>query len=339
MRFLFTVFVTAVLVGGFGLLYIYSGAYNVAATAPQDGTARWLLGTVMQKSVEVRARTIEPAPLDDKAIIARGGKFYGANCESCHGGPGVVLSALGRGLRPQAPDLARTVRDWRPRELFWIVKNGIRMTGMPAWGPSHKDAELWPVVAFISKLPTMTVADYQAYTGTSGEGPAVSDAASEDEAADRAARRDDAEAAERAERPTGTASDADRADGATEKAAPDKGARDVAKAEPGPQKSTANGAAKDDAAAANAKAAPSGAARDAANADALTRKDKADGAARDVADAGIDDSASDGAEKKNASPTAPAKQTAQAAAPRIRVHARPQQKPEPPRSSVRRQRR
>jgi mono/diheme cytochrome c family protein len=358
MRFLFTVFITAVLVGGFALLYIYSGAYNVAATAPQGGTARWLLGTVMQKSVEVRARSIEPAPLDDKAMIARGGKFYGKNCESCHGGPGVVLSALGRGLRPAAPDLARVVRDWRPRELFWIVKNGIRMTGMPAWGLSHKDSELWPVVAFVSKLPTMTVDDYRAYTGKSGEGPALSKATGEDEAADRddgarettereTTQREttprettERETTERAGKPAGAPAETDTAAGPAERSTPEGTARDDAKAEAEAkaeaQKAAPVGAAKDSATASAAKAAPTGAARDVENAEAATRNVKAEGAARDAATAETSEAA-DG--KAAASPTAPTKQTAQAAPPRIRVHARPQQKPEPPRSSSRRQRR
>lgn len=336
MRFLVTVFVAAVLVGAFALLYIYSGAYNVAATAPQDGSARWLLGTVMQKSVEVRARSIEPAPLDDKAMIARGGKFYGENCESCHGGPGAVLSALGRGLRPAAPDLARTARDWQPRELFWIVKNGIRMTGMPAWGPSHKDGELWSVVAFIRKLPTMTVGDYQAYTGKSREGPAVSDATSDDEAADDRARDEarERETTARAKKPTGAASADGTADGAAEKSKTDGAARDVAKADTAARKSKPEGEAKDDATATAANAAPSGVARDVANADALAQKTKPDGTARDVANA----ETSEAAAKSAASPTAPTKQTAQVTAPRVRVHARPQQKPEPPRTYQRRRR-
>jgi len=340
MRFLVTVFLTAVLVGGFALLYIYSGAYNVAATAPHGGTARWLLATVMQKSVEVRARQVEPVPLDDKAMIARGGKLYGQNCESCHGGPGVVLSAVGRGLRPAAPDLARSVRDWRPRELFWIVKNGIRMTGMPAWGPSHKDADLWAVVAFITRLPTMAADDYQAYTG--GEGPTVSDATSDEETTDGTARNDNAdrEMTERAEKPTGAASDAGDTDRAAEKSKADGAARDVANADAATQKSKPEGVAKDTAAAGAVaqKAAPSGAARDVANADALAQKSKPDGTARDVANVETSEAAAN-ANKNGTAATAASKQTAQVTAPRIRVHARPQQKPEPPRTAQRRPRR
>jgi len=176
MRVFGIVFVTAIVVGGIALVFIYAGAYNVAATEPHGPTARWLLETVMEKSVKARARNIHPVPLDDAALVAKGGKTYGAMCQSCHGGPGVTLSALARGLRPAAPDLARTARDWQPNELFWIVKNGIKMTGMPAWGPSHSDTELWAVVAFVTRLPTMPLSDYQAYTSGGNAGPMTSDA-------------------------------------------------------------------------------------------------------------------------------------------------------------------
>jgi mono/diheme cytochrome c family protein len=176
MRVITTVIILALFAGGFALLYIYSGAYNVAATAPHGTAESWLYETVMQKSVRARARAIEAPPLDDPAMIARGGQMYGDVCESCHGGPGIILSDLARGLRPRAPDLARAAQDWKPKELFWIVKNGIKMTGMPAWGPSHEDAELWSVVAFVTRLPDMRYEDYWSQTRGSGEHPATSDA-------------------------------------------------------------------------------------------------------------------------------------------------------------------
>jgi mono/diheme cytochrome c family protein len=187
MRLITTVIVLALFAGGFGLLYIYSGAYNVAATAPHGTAESWLYETVMQKSVRARARAIEAPPLDDPAMVARGGRMYGERCESCHGGPGIILSDLARGLRPRAPDLARAAQDWKPRELFWIVKNGIKMTGMPAWGPSHDDAALWSVVAFVTRLPEMRYEDYWSQTRGGGEHPATSDA-TDDAGPDDAAR-------------------------------------------------------------------------------------------------------------------------------------------------------
>ena len=155
-----------------GLTYIYTGGYNVAATSPHGPVARWLLETVMRNSVEARASDIEPPEnFGDPSMVADGGKVYGQTCEGCHGGPGVTPSDTARGLLPHPPDLADAVTEWKPRELFWIVKHGVKMTGMPAWGPTHKDAALWSVVAFIKKLPGMKPEAFRAYVH--GEAPAT----------------------------------------------------------------------------------------------------------------------------------------------------------------------
>ena len=81
-------------------------------------------------------------------------------CLSCHGAPGKVQTEMSKGLNPQAPDLAESSREMTAGELFWITKNGIKMTGMPAWGLTHTDDKIWPIVAFIKKLPEITGAEY-----------------------------------------------------------------------------------------------------------------------------------------------------------------------------------
>jgi mono/diheme cytochrome c family protein len=75
--------------------------------------------------------------------------------------PGIERSEIGKGLNPQAPDLAEAVKTWTPQQLFWIVKNGVKMTGMPSFGATHDDQEVWNVIALIEKLPTMTAEQYQ----------------------------------------------------------------------------------------------------------------------------------------------------------------------------------
>jgi mono/diheme cytochrome c family protein len=67
---------------------------------------------------------------------------------------------ISRGLYPRAPELRRNT-DLTPAELFWIVKHGVKMTGMPAWGVTHDDDLLWDVVAFVRKLPELTPEQYQ----------------------------------------------------------------------------------------------------------------------------------------------------------------------------------
>ena len=78
-------------------------------------------------------------------------------CVTCHGAPGVDASEAGEGLNPPAPDLTTgKVQKRTDGELFWLVQSGIRMTGMPAFGPTHKDEEIWKIVAFLRRLPALS---------------------------------------------------------------------------------------------------------------------------------------------------------------------------------------
>jgi mono/diheme cytochrome c family protein len=86
-------------------------------------------------------------------------EHFAAHCAVCHGAPGVPKGDIGRGLNPQPPDLAQASADSTPAELFWVIKHGIKMTGMPSWR-DHGDDELWATVAFLKKLPGMTEQDY-----------------------------------------------------------------------------------------------------------------------------------------------------------------------------------
>jgi len=81
-------------------------------------------------------------------------------CVICHGAPGKEQSEISKGLHPSPPDLAEAPRRWNSAQLFWIVKNGIKMTGMPAFGPTHSDNQLWDLVAFVQKLPSLSPDQY-----------------------------------------------------------------------------------------------------------------------------------------------------------------------------------
>ena len=94
-------------------------------------------------------------------MVKDGFDHYEDMCGGCHGGPSVERSEIGKGLNPQAPDLADAVRAWSPRQLFWIVKNGLKMTGMPSFGKTHDDNQVWSIVAFIEQLPGMSYEQYQ----------------------------------------------------------------------------------------------------------------------------------------------------------------------------------
>lgn len=142
--------------------YAYSGAYNVSAIPPHGVFADWFLHTAMERSVERHAEDVEVPDLDEEALVEKGLEEYDEECVACHGAPGVEPADLAKGLRPEAPELAHEgVEEWTSGELFWIVKNGIRMTGMPAWGPTHEDRELWAIVAFMRRLPEMSASEYE----------------------------------------------------------------------------------------------------------------------------------------------------------------------------------
>jgi mono/diheme cytochrome c family protein len=81
-------------------------------------------------------------------------------CEHCHAGPGVERAAWAAGMRPRPPHLTEKAAGWSPQEVFWIVKHGVRMTGMPAFGPSHDERTLWAIAAFVKELPAMTPERY-----------------------------------------------------------------------------------------------------------------------------------------------------------------------------------
>ncbi|HXH64699.1 MAG TPA: cytochrome c [Mariprofundaceae bacterium] len=149
----------AAIVAGLGILY--SGIVDVGATQPHAALTRWLLHTGMQRSVHHHAGDIKAPPLYDPQMIMAGFRHYREMCAGCHLAPGIDNSEIRQGLVPKPPRLQLAAERWTPGELFWIVKNGVRMTAMPAWGATHSDDKIWAIVAFLEKLPHMTAAQYQ----------------------------------------------------------------------------------------------------------------------------------------------------------------------------------
>ncbi len=153
-----TVAIAAVL-GAIG--FAYSGIYDVGADSPHGGLTAWLLSTTSHASIERRAADVAVPDLDDPELLREGVSDFDAMCAGCHGAPGRKPGAVGAGLNPKPPDLARSAEHMTPAELFWVTKHGIRMTGMPAWGVTHDDQALWPVVAFMLRLPELDTEGYQ----------------------------------------------------------------------------------------------------------------------------------------------------------------------------------
>jgi mono/diheme cytochrome c family protein len=155
-----TLSVVVVLVVLAGIAFVYSGAYYVGADQPHWSMTSWLFNEARNRSIRAHASGIAvPGGLDDPARILAGVAHFAEHCVVCHGAPGAERGDIAEGLSPRPPNLADAARCYTPAELFWIVKHGIRMTGMPAWR-DHSDDELWATVAFLEKLPGMTDLDY-----------------------------------------------------------------------------------------------------------------------------------------------------------------------------------
>lgn len=153
-------FVTAILLIIIAaVVIIVTGKYDVAATVPENGFERMVLGNVMSFSVRAHAGP-DVSKTWTHEQMHQGFQEYNEMCVYCHGAPGREASDIGKGLRPPPPNLVKAAQRWSNSELFWIIKNGIKMTGMPAFGPTHSDDTLWSIVGFVKELPDMTADQY-----------------------------------------------------------------------------------------------------------------------------------------------------------------------------------
>lgn len=161
------------------LTVVYTGAYNVAASGQHADAIRWTLDTTMHRSVARRAGAIELPENPSQELIAEGAGHYAESCVYCHGAPGQDPTEWSRGMRPEPPHLVEAATDWTSEEIHWIVSNGIKMTGMPAFGGHHSPQEIIALTAFVSALPGLSADDYTTLTGSAQEnaGPTQSPAA------------------------------------------------------------------------------------------------------------------------------------------------------------------
>jgi mono/diheme cytochrome c family protein len=140
-------------------VFIHSGLYDIGADSPHTKPVYTLMQTLRERSIEHHAKDVVVPNLDDPQLILKGAGQYAAMCTGCHLAPGMAENEMRPGLYPKPPQLAKFRPD--PREAFWVVKHGVKMSAMPAWGSSHDDATIWSMVAFLQKLPDMTPAQYK----------------------------------------------------------------------------------------------------------------------------------------------------------------------------------
>jgi mono/diheme cytochrome c family protein len=142
----------------------YSGLYSVAASQSHGPVLEKLLRSAMHRSVARQAAGIVAPDLADEGRVSDGLAHYGAMCEICHGAPDKARSELAAGLYPRPPQFGEERLEWTDEELFWVTKHGIKMTGMPGFGATHEDEEIWSIVAAVRRLPELDPAAYRAAT-------------------------------------------------------------------------------------------------------------------------------------------------------------------------------
>lgn len=159
-------------------LFIKSGLYDVAASKPHTTLTEWITHETMIHSAKRRAAAIvEPQNVAASQVVG-GFCSYEAHCVACHGAPAVAREQWVSGMEPQPPYLVDAAAKWTPAQLFWIVKNGIKMTGMPAWRDSLSDSDIWEVVGYLEAMRARSPRTHQRWRNEGRCAPNVSSAPS-----------------------------------------------------------------------------------------------------------------------------------------------------------------
>ena len=155
----FAAFMVLMTLGGF--LGAASGIIPIKASSGHWAITRWFLQFSKERSVATHTLGLEAPSLNDPALVLKGAGTYETNCRACHGTPSVPYPMVAQRMTPQPPHLPLTIGNWEAEELFYIVKHGIKFTGMPAWPSRHRDDEVWAMVAFLQRFPSLKDEEYR----------------------------------------------------------------------------------------------------------------------------------------------------------------------------------
>jgi mono/diheme cytochrome c family protein len=143
-------------------LFVWAGAFNVSAREKHWGATTWVLEKIRERSIHARSGNIAVPRLDESGMLSRGARNYSAMCAQCHLAPGMKATELSQGLYPAPPAFHESEHGLHdPAATFWTVKNGLKLTGMPAWGAFYTDRQIWELVAFLSASKGMSAEEYR----------------------------------------------------------------------------------------------------------------------------------------------------------------------------------
>jgi mono/diheme cytochrome c family protein len=162
-----TVFAT-IAIGGVlgaigGAIVAKSGLYDVGALAPHWQFAYTFLEYGMHESVRYHASAVTGTAPKDAASLRAGAALYKANCVACHGGPGVAMANFAKAMQPAPGPLVDGARRWSEQQMYWIIRHGIKTSGMPAWKFHMSDAQIWQVTGFLVRLPHLSPQEFATF--------------------------------------------------------------------------------------------------------------------------------------------------------------------------------
>lgn len=151
------------LLGVGAVLFAWSGIYNVAANRDHFGITTAFLELALRSSVRTHSFGINVPTLEDDQLVGLGAAHFESGCAPCHGSPLRPTTPPFENMLPAPPSLSQAAAEWRDAELFWIVKNGFKYTGMPSWPAYERDDEVWAVVAFLKRYLEISAQEYSAF--------------------------------------------------------------------------------------------------------------------------------------------------------------------------------
>ena len=144
---------------------ITSGLVPVTASSGHWPITAWGLEFAMERSVGTNSRSITPPPLDDEGLVMRGAAHFQVGCAWCHGQPDSPPGRLVMHMTPHPSNLDEELEKWSDRELYYIVRHGVKFTGMPGWPATNREDEVWGLVAFLKRFRSMDMQQYDELVG------------------------------------------------------------------------------------------------------------------------------------------------------------------------------
>ncbi|HUK33374.1 MAG TPA: cytochrome c [Vicinamibacterales bacterium] len=177
------VVLTAVVLFFGGAIYWLVSANGFSARTQPTPIERVVMRAVHRWSVPASARTLANPVAFSPEVWAESRAHFADHCASCHGNDGRGDTEMGRHLFPKAPDMRlASTQNKSDGELYWIIENGIRLTGMPAWGNGGTDdAESWKLVHFVRHLAELTPDQLKAMAAANPKSPAELEEEKDDE--------------------------------------------------------------------------------------------------------------------------------------------------------------